>query len=279
MLRKLSMLAVAVGLILSGCGPKNTVPIYKPEKEYKAIVSLSPGITEIAYLQLGANRLKGRTKNCNYPTGIEKVPVVMSGIKPDLEALAKVNPDLILYDPIIFSEADVAKLKELNIELFAVKAGSVDEYKRSLSELGAKLHVETNVWEYIDKIDAAIAAAKADAGPNPPRVAVLMPGEGTEHYIAGVKSYQADLIRCSGAEAVGPDENRMVPLNAESLVALNPDIIVVAGNVDSVLADPRLKTIKAIQNKRVIGVKQDLILRAGSRVDTLIQNLSKELKS
>jgi ABC-type hemin transport system substrate-binding protein len=105
-----------------------------------------------------------------------------------------------------------------------------------------------------------------------------MPGEGTEHYIAGLKSYQADLIRCSGADPVGPDENRMVPMNAESLISLNPDVIVVAGKVDSVLADPRLKATNAVKNKKVIGVKQDIILRAGARIDSLIQNLSKELR-
>lgn len=279
MLRKFCIVAAVVGLVLAGCGSKETIPVYKPEKTYKSIISLSPGITEIAYLQCGADRLKGRTKSCNWPTGIERVPVVMSGTKPDLEAIAKVSPDLILYDPIMYSEADIQKLKDLKVELFAVKSGTIDEFKRSLSELGAKLHVETNVWEYIDKIDAAIAAAKGDASPNPAKVAVLMPGEGTEHYIAGTKSYQADLIRCSGAEPIGPDTDRMVPMNAETLVSLNPDIIVVAGKVDSVLSDPRLKTTNAIRNKKVIGVKQDLILRAGSRIDTLIQNLSKELKS
>ncbi len=278
MLRKLCIAAILVGIGAVGCGPKETVPLHMPEKNYQSLVSLSPGVTEIAYLYLGAQRLKGRTSSCNYPVGIERVPVMMTGIKPDLEAIAKAKPDLILYDPVMFSESDIAKLKELDVELYAVKAGSVKEFEQTLSDLGGKLHVETNIWEYIDKINAEIAAAEGGAGAAHSKVAVIMPGEGTEHYIAGKNSYQADLIRCSGADPVGPDGDRLVPMNAETLVSMNPDVIVVAGKPDSVLADPRLKTTNAVKNKKVFGVKQDLILRAGSRVDSLIQNLAKEFR-
>lgn len=277
MLRKLCFAALVAGLALVGCGPKRSVPIYQPAKFYKSIVSLSPSTSEITYLQLGADKLKGRTSSCNWPLGIERVPLVMTGTKPDLEAIAKIAPDMIIYDPLTLSESDVAKLKDLKIELYPVKAGNVKEFKASLSELGGKLHVETSVWEYIDKIDAAISNAQSSATGTKAKIAVLMPGEGTEHYIAGLKSLQADYVRCSGGDPVGPDETKFVPLNAESLISMNPDVIFVAGKVDSILADPRLKSIKAIQSKKVIGVKQDLILRAGSRVDTLIENLAKKV--
>jgi len=278
MLGKLCIAAILVAISIVGCGSKDTIPIHRPDKFYNSLISLSPGVTEVAYLQLGASRLKGRTSSCNYPIGIERIPVMMTGIKPDLEAIAKARPDLILYDPIMFSDSDIAKLKELNVELYPVKAGSVKEFEQTLSDLGGKLHSETNVWEYIDKINATIASAQGAASANRPKVAVLMPGEGSEHYIAGAKSYQADLIRCSGGDPVGPDADRLVPVNAESLISMNPDVIVVAGKTESVLSDPRFKTIKAVKNNKVLGVKQDLILRAGSRVDTLIENLSKELR-
>lgn len=278
MLRKLCFAALILGASLVGCGSKETVPVYMPEKRYQAIVSLSPSTTEIAYLQLGADRLKGRTASCNWPTGLDRIPVVMTNTKPDLEAIAKINPDLIIFDSLALSEADVEKLKELKAEVFPLKASSVKEFKKSLSELGAKLHVETTVWEYIDKIDSATASAQGSVSGPKMKVAVIMPGEGTEHYIAGLNSFQADLIRCSGAEPVGPDGDRFVPLNAEAFVNMKPDIIVVAGNPTSVENDPRLKTMAAVINKKIIGVKQDIILRAGTRVDTLIQNLAKELK-
>ncbi len=276
-MRRLFGLAFALlALLIVGCGPE-TVKVRVPPKEYSSIVSLSPGTTEIVFLQFGAARLKGRTSQCDYPTAVTSVPVVMSGPKPDMEKLTALQPDLIVYDPVLFNAEDVASLKKLGCDLFALKAHSLDEFCKSLAELGGKAKAETEVSEYIDKIQQARAAAAGMAKNPRPKVAVLMPGKGAEHYIAGTESFQADLVRASGGDVVGPKADRMVTLNVESLVQMNPDVIVVAGEAGSVVSDARLQSIKAIKDGKVLPVKPEMILRAGSRVDTLINALAKNL--
>lgn len=277
MLRYFSIALALFVLLIAGCGQKMGIKMKKPAKFYMSVISLSPNTSEIAYLNIGADRLKARTASCTWPMGIERKPIVVTGTKPDYEAIAAIKPDIIIYDPLMYSDTDIAKFKELNIETFALKAGSVKEFKDSIAKIGGMMHCETNMWDYIDKIDAAMTKGKRDPGTKLSKVAVIMPGQGGEHYIAGLNTFQADIVRCSGGEPVGPEADRFVPLNAESLIAMNPDVILVAGNASSVENDPRLKPINALKNKRVLPIKQEMMLRAGTRVDVLIENLAKAL--
>jgi iron complex transport system substrate-binding protein len=201
----------------------------------------------------------------------------MSATKPDYELIAKLKPGLIIYQPDLFSTSDIDKLKELKIDLFAFKAGSIAEFEDTLYRLGGMIKAETNFSEYVDKIEAAIANASTSSKNVKPRVAIVMPGDGSEHMIAGVKSFVADVVRVSGGDVVGPDADKFVTLNAETMVSLNPDVIIVTGDPSSVVNDSRFTSINALKKHRVVGVNQNLILRAGSRLDQLITRLASYL--
>jgi len=269
-------LAALVFLAL-GCGQSNVVKLKHPKKPYRAIVSLSPGATEIIALQVISGKLVGRTASCNYPVNVAQVPVVVKGTKPDYEELAKMKPDLIVYDPLLFTDADVEKLKELGIDLFPLKAGSIKEFEESLYKLGSLTLSETNISDYVDKIEAACSHESIAGRSSGPKVAVVMSGGGAEDMIAGVSSFQADLVRGAGGDPVGPAANKFVLLNVEALIRDDPDAIVVPGSAkdaQAVAADPRLQALKAVRNRRVYHEDADKIERAGNRVDVTISDIA-----
>lgn len=245
-----------------------------PSKIYKTAVSLSPGATEIVSSNIYGLKLVGRTASCNFPNPNSPAEVVMSGVKPNYERIAELKPDIILYDDGLFSEADLAKLKELNIETVAITGKTVDEFEQSLYLLGSKLHGESVMSEYVDRIHSASEAAAGNPPAKELKVAVMMPGKGTEHMIAGTQSFVADEVRKAQGTPVGPDGTEFVAASAESLVSLNPDVIVSAGKADAIEKDPRLQSIAAIKNKRVLSADPDIVLRRGSRVDKLIRGLA-----
>jgi iron complex transport system substrate-binding protein len=279
-MRRIVWLALsALAILVVGCGQHSQEAFRRPKKFYRDIVSLSPGATEIIFqdLQVAGQTLKGRTESCNYPQGIQKVPVVTKRFKPDYELLASMKPDLIVYDATLYNDSDVEKLKELGIELFALQSSSLKEFRISLYKLGAKTRSEQNISEYDEKIQAAMdKAAGSHSGPKK-TVAVIMPGNGAEHMIAGVDSFQSDIVRASGGTAVGPKASRFVQLDPEALIQWNPDVILVAGPISSVAKDPRLQNLKAVKGNQVLAVSPDIILRAGSRVDTVINGISGQL--
>ena len=279
MRRALPLLIFGLIFALVGCKDKQ-VPHARRPKLYRSVISLSPGTTEIIALNGDLISLKGRTAACNWPANsLGNVPVVAQ-VKPDYELIAKIHPDFIVYDKSLYSEQDIAKIKALGADTFEFSSNTVEDYIKDLYMLGSKLASETRFNDVATRVRVEIAAAGADKLEPKPKVAVIMPGPGGSDYIEGSKSFVADVVRKSGGEFVGPDSDKFGPMNAEALVALNPDIIVVnasksdaATNVGLVANDPRLKTINAVKNGKVQPIDGDVLLRRGQRVDQLIKAL------
>lgn len=260
-------------LLLAGC--QETVPIGgKPRtKRYQKVISLSPSTTEIIGINFGPPIFAGRTEACNYPT-VAKVPIV-AGVKPNYEMIAKIKPDLVVYDKSLYSEADIAKIKQISgADIFELSADTIDQQLDFMYRLGSSTGTEVGISEYADKVLAARDRARGVAPSPKPRVAVLMADAGSEYMGAGTGSFQADVVNASGGDPIGPEGNRFVPVNVEMLVSLNPDVIIVSGDPEVVLKDQRLASTNAIKNKRVARVNPDVLLRAGYRVDQLIRSLS-----
>lgn len=274
---------LALGLI--GCGHSVASRPLRAHF-YTSIISLSPSTTEIVFGQTDSGRfVKGRTKADDWPSyGLAQVPVVAS-VKPDYEAIAKVNPDLILYDSALYSPADVEQIKSHSpkAKLMVISADTLADFEKQLYELGSLIGGETRVNDYVTKIQGAVDQAMGDAPATKPKVAVILPSPGGD-LIAGSQGFLADVIRHSGGEPVGPDSKIFVSTNGEAVVAMNPDVIIVPGTKSdlkgaiAVFNNPAYKTIKAVQNRQVKAIDEDVLLRRGGRVDVLIDALARVLR-
>lgn len=273
-MRKLLLAFFATMLVVSGCGPETvTVGGKDPEKSYGKIVSLSPSMTEIVAQVTNVSRVVGRTAACNYPSQVAKIPAVAT-VKPDYEKLAILKPELIVFDGDLYSAQDVEKLKAIGADVFVCNANTVDDFIKDLYRLGSKLGSETNVSTYADRVYSARAEALAVSLPKQVKAAVIMPGQNSEHWIAGTGSFQADCVRAAAGTPVGPDGTKFVQMKAEDLVAQNPDVIFVSGNAATIMSDPRLKTVEAVKTKKVFSINSDILLRRGFRVEKLITGLN-----
>lgn len=249
----------------------------------RTIVSLSPSATEVLLINGASHFLVGRTASCNYPPFYYKYPVIMSGTKPDYEKIGKIlmdagakttKPDLFVYDPALFNDQDVAMMAQNSrIKPFALDGDSVDEFLKELTSLSGYYTAETTMSEYVDKIVTAEKEAQADPVTPKPTVALILPGEGSEHMIAGKDSFYDDEIRQATGDPVGPPGNKFVTLNAESLIQMNPDIIITAGDETSFVKDPRFQNLSAIKNGRIMVALADVAERRGARVDEFINQV------
>lgn len=262
----------AFGLL--GCQAEKLPIGGKPRsKVFLTCVSLSPGPTEIVAQKVTRLQILGRTEQCNFPIPNMTQPVVLIGEKPNYELIAKLHPDLIVYDKDLFGETELAKLKELGAELYGFGGTTIEEYADCLYRFGALAGGESDISEYVQTMVSAKDAGLASPMDPKPKVAVMMPGSASEHMIAGVGSFQADVIRGAGAEPIGPDAKIFVPANVEWLVSANPDVLLIAGDSETVEKDPRLASINAIKNKRFAHLNQDIALRRGARVDLFIKDV------
>lgn len=274
-----ALLLVLVSILI-GCGPQ--VPSYGGTPRTKVIrkaVSLSPSTSEIVGLKATNVQLVGRTASCNFPSHITAAKVVLNGTKPNYEQIVALQPDAVLYDPALFSEVDLAKFKELGIETFGIGENTVDGFIRRLYEFGAKFSAEVSMMDYVGDIERAISTATAAAPKPAPTVAIMMPDPRGAHYIAGVDSFVADVVRKAGGSPVGPQSKKFELASIEALVTWNPDLIICSPKYEDIANDPRLQGIKAIIDLKagkaaIAQISPDLLLRQGSRVELLIKNVS-----
>ena len=276
MLRAL-LLSLFACLILFGCTPGAQEVKYEPRpKVYNSAVSLSPGATELLGSVSYNVPILGRTAACNFPPNVKGAPVVAQ-VKPDYEKIKSLNPGIVIYDASLYNDQDIAQIKTMGIDTFAFKAKTIDEFVEEVRQFGSLMSAEMDASTYVDKILAERKVAQAN-GLNPkPRVVLLMAGAGGEHYIAGTKGFHADAIRAAGGEPVGPEQDRYVPIDAEALIKLNPDMILTAGSPDAIVNDPRLKSMSAIAKLKVRGIPQDFATRMGFRVDREINMMGRAL--
>ena len=258
-------------LMAPGCKQAQAVGGKPRPKSYRAIVSLSPSTTEL----LAGNGIPivGRTSADDYPERLT-APIV-GGVKPDYEALARIKPDLIVYDAELYGDAEVRKLQETGAKLFKYDPRTFDEYTRAVYEIGSLSGTETTLSSFVDRTYAEKANAEGDV-PNPrPKVAIILPDSSGRHLIGGTQGLRAECVKIAGGDQIGPDSARFEPLSPEFLIKEDPDVIISAGAPEAFERDPRFAGLKARRTNNVRSLAQDIVLRRGARVDKLIDNFHK----
>ncbi len=279
------LLPLLVALFAVGCGnPNEQIVGGTTNKDpVKSIISLSPSTTEIVSGRITMGpKVIGVTESCNWPLSLMKVAdppqIVMKGIKPNYEQIVGLRPDLIVYDAALFSEQDIQKINDLKIRTFSMKANTLQDFFVELYKLGTLTGTESFVNDYVVAMKGVMERGKVPIDPKP-KVAIIMPGQGSEHYIVGTESFQADMVKACGGEPVGPKGTIFVAANAEELVSMNPDVILSAGVADSLRKDARLQNISAIKNNRVMEFNPDVITRRGGRVDRVMEQICVTLRN
>ena len=277
----LRLIPVATGftlLSLTGCQPSGPIMGGKmPPAKYTTMVSLTPGSSEL--MNLLSIKPVGRGASDNYPKQLLQSLPVVANVKPDYEKIAAIHPGLIIYDASLFSKADTDKLASSGSRLFPIEGNTVADYEKCLYELASVALSETTMADYIRRIDRADASALGDPFTKKPKVVLLMASPNSNPLLASTGSFYADLIRQAGADPVGPEGTDFKPTSPEALLALNPDIVVVAGDYNVVKNDSRLSQIPAVKAGHIFGIDADLVLRRGGRVDIAITKLHSGMKA
>lgn len=261
-------------LPLFGCEKSTTLSVPMRAERFEHVISLSPSTSEI--LATCMINFEGKTKSCDYPDTVKTKPVY-GDLKPDFEKITSKHIQFIVLDGDLYSEEDKTKLKATGAKLYEFKATNLADFEREMLTLGSFTGSETNIQSYVDRIRRERRVAEGDSPNSRPKAVLILPGSGGFHMIAGTKSFQSEILKVIGADPVGPDSAKFEMLTPEFLFQANPDVIIVAGEAKSFLADTRFANLNAVKNLKIFGNKQDMWVRRGGRVDTLIEQAHKAL--
>ena len=185
---------------------------------------------------------------------IIELPSVGSAKDFDLEGCVALHPDLIIL-PAKLKDA-VSALEELGFTVLAVNP----ENQELLFETAEMISTATNTvsqeanWQnfVLESLNTLAVAVKNTTVPT-----VYLAGNSSLLSTASAGMYQNTLIENAGGRNVAAEiaDTYWTEISYEQLLTWNPDVIVLASDatytIDSVLSDPNLAALKAVQDGQV----------------------------
>ena len=241
------------------------------------IVSLSPTATEMLFAVGAGRQVTAVDSLSNYPRRAPRTS--LSGFRPNVEAVASYRPDLVVGD---LDTDTVAELRKLGVTVLVYEApaqlaGSYGQITQLGRATGHRAQAGAVVRSMRARIAAAIAAAKKSGSQRLSVYHELTP----DYFSATSRTFIGQIYRLLGlrniADAADEANSGYPKLSAEYIVAASPHVIVLAdskccGQTPArVAARPGWNTIRAVRNRRVVAVDDDVASRWGPRTASFVR--------
>jgi len=255
------------------------------------IISTAPSITETLFAMGLGPRVVGDTIYCDFPPAALKLPKIGTLLKPDIETILSLHPDLVVVQKQPNDLAD--ELARVHIPYIEVQSHNLAAVFEQARAIGRAANASAGAEKMIHQIQSELqAVAKLAEGRGRPSVAFIVghtPGR-LEGLIAGSgTSYFSDLLNIAGGANVFSDVTAPYPkISLEEILARNPDFILeLSGEspekqkeVVDVWRSHR--TLKAVANGHVFAMPPGPVLipgpRAAEAARTILYILHPELK-
>ena len=228
------------------------------------IVSLAPSITETLFAIGLDSRIVGVTTYCDYPPEAKTKESIGDTLKPSLEKIIGLKPDLVIVSTASQLEQSVRRLDELGIPVYISNPRDLEGLLNSIERIGEIAGVPDRANELTRQLRSRIEAVRARVASRPqPRVFLIL---GSEPLItAGRPSFISDLIARAGGRSISAEESMDYPqFSLETAIARQPEVIFLqAGNAD---LPARLNETPAARAGRVYRLDDALLLRPGPRI-------------
>lgn len=253
---------------------------YAEQDSSLRIISLAPNLTEIIYdLGLGEN-IVGVSNYCDYPKEVHFISKVGDFKGINFEKIISLKPDIVF---VLESQKTTAEnLRKLNfkVELFSIETLS-DIYQATL-KLGAILNKEVKAKQLVKDLQGKISNIRTRNTTQSARVLVVVGGHGDSIgliYVAAASSLYHELLTLLGVRNVLQEKTAYIKISAESVFALDPDIIIdLMPESSSTTAWSKLKTLRAVRNSNVYVLSEEFLVNPGPRVYQTLEAFSEILK-
>ena len=245
-------------------------------------VSTSPSITETLFALGLGDRVVGVSTYCRYPEAALRLPKVGSFMRPDAELIARLRPDLVIVHA--GPHTVPQQLSALDVASITVDRGTLAGVYSSIRAIGAAAGVSDRAARLVTELESRLAAVQRAALARSPRKVLLVvgrqPGTLGDLIAVGRGSYLSDLVKIAGGTNVLDDPRlpEYPRISMETVIRLDPDVIVDAGDMGETEAEHRRREpvtvrlwgqqqhVRAAQSHAVHAVTSDAFVVPGPRV-------------
>ena len=252
------------------------------DKRPERIVSLTPTATEMLFAIGAGPQVIAVDDQSSYPADAPKTD--LSGFKPNAEAIAAKDPDLVILSDDIDKISD--QLDKLKIPVFlAPAAKTMDDTYAEIGQLGTltghRAEAEALTKQMTEQIDKIVKGVPARSKP----LSYYYELDPTFYSVTSktfIGSIFAKFGMINVADAADPDSSKggYPQLSQEALVQANPDTIFLADtkcckqSAQTVAARKGWSTITAVKSGQIYPLDDDIASRWGPRTVDLVQSVA-----
>lgn len=266
----LAVVAVGCGDDGSGDAAETTSTTVPPPSR---IVSLSPSLTELLYAVGAGDQVIAVDRNSDFPAGVPTTD--LSGFQPNVEAIADLDPDLVLVSG--NRDGIVDALEDLGIDpLLLPTPDEVDSVFLQILRIGEATGHSEEAEELVEEMEADIEELAALV-PDRTQPFTYFYELSDDLSTVTPNTFVGSLLESAGLRSIA-DGSGYLQLSIESIIADDPDYIFVAHSdgespdAAALAARPGWADLTAVQTPgRVVVLPTDIASRWGPRIVDLLR--------
>jgi cobalamin transport system substrate-binding protein len=252
------------------------------------IISLASTATEDLYAVGAGHQVVAVDADSDYPS---QAPVTkLSGLSPNLEAIAKYRPDLVIASQDTGGLS--AGLKKLGIPvLIEPAAASLDDAYAQIVQIGQATGHQAPAQRTVTSMKAQIAADVKRAGSGHQGLTYYWELSAKPFYSVTSKTFIGQIVGLFGLKNVADAADKAADggypqLSEEYIVSARPQIVFLADNEAAsggqnpavVARRPGWGVIPAVKDHEIIGLNDDVASRWGPRLPQLVAQLAQAVE-
>ena len=242
------------------------------------IVSLNPTTTELLFTIGAASRVVGRTSYDEWPAAARAVTDVGPGIRPNVEAILAVRPEVVVFYAANDNRDAARALRAAGVRTVGLKVDRIADFSRATMLLGALAGDTAAARIVVDSVKRTLdRVGEATAQLRKPRVVWQL--WDTPLLVLGAGSYQHELVTIAGAENVyGEVEKPNTQTSIEDLIRRDPDVILTdSSRAAAIRRSPRWRGVRAVREGHVLAVDDETSSRASVKLGMAAVRLARLL--
>lgn len=244
--------------------------------EVTRAVSLAPNLTEIIFAVGGGDRLVGVTSFCNYPQEATKIQKIGDTLKPNIENIIALKPDVVFVSTASQLESFTSTLENQGIKVFVTNPNSLEDIYKSIKKIGEVFGNQEKTDEVVVTLKKRVAEVEAKTK-DAEKIKTFVQID-KSLYTIGEKSFLTDLIEKAGGVSVTKDVATDYPkISKEKAFALNPDAIILSDSPDNNEPNEVFNNSNAVKNDKVYKVNADILSRPAPRIVDALEQIAKSL--
>jgi len=244
------------------------------------IVSLSPTATEMLFAIGAGDQVLAVDDQSNYPPEALEKPHDLSGLEPNVEAIAALKPDLVVIADDFTGLTE--QLEAAGLKVWSGPAAtSFDNVYEQIEQLGAVTGHVADAAALVSKMQTDIAA-EVKAAPQPAQPLTYYHELDNTYYSVTENTFIGQVYSMFGLRSIADFQevdSDYPQLSAEAIISADPDFMFLADggfgeSPETVAARPGWGSLKAVTNGDVVVVDADISSRWGPRIVDYIAAVS-----